>query len=184
MILGYARVSTGKQELESQIQRLKDAGADKIFSDVISGKRFDRPGLSEMMSFTREGDTLCVVRLDRLGRSMKELLEIMDHLKARQVEFRSLEEQLDTTTAAGFLIFHVFAALTDFERRLIAERTRDGLAVAMAKGHMPGRPKIEAAKITQAQLLIAGGSSKASAARTVGISLSSLSRHLKSVASE
>ncbi|HML53216.1 MAG TPA: recombinase family protein [Solidesulfovibrio magneticus] len=115
-----------------------------------SGKCFDRPGLSEMMSFAREGDTLCVVRLDRLGRSMKELLEVMDHLKACQVEFRSLEEQLDTTTAAGFLIFHVFAALTDFERRLIAERTRDGLAVAMAKGHMPGRPKIETTKITQA----------------------------------
>lgn len=132
MILGYARVSTTKQDLESQVKRLESAGATRMFTDVMSGKRFDRPGLAEMMAFAREGDTLCVVRLDRLGRSIRELLEIVDHFKARKVDFRSLEEQLDTTTAAGSLIFHVFAALTDFERRLIAERTRDGLAVAMA----------------------------------------------------
>lgn len=176
MIIGYARVSTTKQELDSQVKRLESAGATKLFTDIISGKRFDRPGLAEMMTFAREGDTLCVVRLDRLGRSIKELLEIMDHLKARKVEFRSLEEQLDTSTAAGSLIFHVFAALTDFERRLIAERTRDGLAVAMAKGNMPGRPRIEDAKIKQAQDLVAKGYSKARAARTVGISRATLFR--------
>lgn len=136
MILGYARVSTDKQDLSSQIVRLKQAGAERIYQDVMSGKRFDRPGLTEMMEFAREGDTLCVVRLDRLGRSMRELLEIVDRLKAHKVEFKSLEEQLDTTSAAGSLVFHVFAALTDFERRLIAERTRDGLAVAKAKGNI------------------------------------------------
>lgn len=178
MILGYARVSTSKQELEGQVQRLNAAGAIKMFTDIMSGKRFDRPGLTELMSFVREGDTLCVVRLDRLGRSMRELLEIMDHLKTRKVDFRSLEEQLDTTTAAGSLVFHVFAALTDFERRLIAERTRDGLALAMAKGSMPGRPRIDEAKIEQAQRLMTEGHSKASAARIAGISRSTLLRRL------
>jgi len=179
MLLGYARVSTDKQDLSSQIVRLKKAGAARIYQDVMSGKRFDRPGLAEMMAFAREGDTLCVVRLDRLGRSMRELLEIMDHLKAHKVDFKSLEEQLDTTSAAGSLVFHVFAALTDFERRLISERTRDGLAVAMAKGNMPGRPRIEDAKIQQARRLIAEGYSKARAARAVGISRATFLRRLK-----
>lgn len=179
MILGYARVSTTKQDLESQVKRLESAGATKMFTDIMSGRRFDRPGLTELMSFAREGDALCVVRLDRLGRSMRELLEIMEHLKARRVDFRSLEEQLDTTTAAGSLIFHVFAALTDFERRLIAERTRDGLAVAMAKGNMPGRPKIDDAKIKQALRLISEGHTKAASARAAGISRSTLLRRLE-----
>lgn len=179
MILGYARLSTTKQELESQVKRLESAGATKIFTDVMSGKRFDRPGLAEMMAFAREGDTLCVVRLDRLGRSIRELLEIVDHFKMRKVNFRSLEEQLDTTTAAGSLIFHVFAALTNFERRLIAERTRDGLAVAMAKGNMPGRPKIDDAIIDQAIRLISEGHTKAAAARAAGISRSTLLRRLE-----
>lgn len=179
MILGYARVSTDKQDLSSQIARLKKAGAERIYQDVMSGKRFDRPGLAEMMAFAREGDTLCVVRLDRLGRSMRELLEIMDHLKANKVDFKSLEELLDTTSAAGSLVFHVFAALTDFERRLIAERTRDGLAVAMSKGNMPGRPRIDDTKIQQARRLIADGYSKARAARAVGISRATVLRRLK-----
>lgn len=179
MILGYARVSTDKQDISSQVVRLKQAGAERIYQDVMSGKRFDRPGLAEMMAFAREGDTLCVVRLDRLGRSMRELLEIMDQLKAHMVDFKSLEEQLDTTSAAGSLVFHVFAALTDFERRLISERTRDGLAVAMAKGSMPGRPKINIAKIEHAQRLLSEGYSKAAAARTAGISRATLLRRLK-----
>lgn len=178
MILGYARISTDKQDISSQILRLKQAGAERIYQDVMSGKRFDRPGLTEMMEFAREGDTLCVVRLDRLGRSMRELLEIVDRLKAHKVEFKSLEEQLDTTSAAGSLVFHVFAALTDFERRLIAERTRDGLAVARANGNMPGRPKIDDAKIKLAQHLLAEGHSKAAAARAVGISRATFLRRL------
>ncbi len=179
MLLGYARVSTEKQDLSSQVSRLQQAGVERIYQDVMSGKRFDRPGLAEMMAFAREGDTLCVVRLDRLGRSMRELLEIMDHLKAHKVDFKSLEEQLDTTSAAGSLVFHVFAALTDFERRLIAERTRDGLAVAMAKGNMPGRPKIDDAKVKHAQHLLGEGYSKAAAARAAGISRATFLRRLK-----
>lgn len=147
----------------------------------MSGKRFDRPGLIEMMAFAREGDTLCVVRLDRLGRSIRELLQIMDQLEARKVGFKSLEEQLDTTTAAGSLIFHVFAALTDFERRLIAERTRDGLAAARAKGHTPGRPKIDDAKVKHALHLLNEGYSKAAAARAVGISRATFLRRLKHI---
>ncbi|WP_075353381.1 recombinase family protein [Desulfovibrio sp. DV] len=178
MILGYARISTDKQDLSSQIVRLKQAGAERIYQDVMSGKRFDRPGLTEMMDFAREGDTLCVVRLDRLGRSMRELLEIMDRLKALKVGFKSLEEQLDTTSAAGSLVFHVFAALADFERGLIAERTRDGLAVARANGNMPGRPKIDDAKIKLAQRLLAEGHSKAAAARAAGISRATFLRRL------
>lgn len=179
MLLGYARVSTIKHEIETQIQRLKDVGVDKIFSDVISGKRFDRPGLSEMLAFAREGDVVCVVRLDRLGRSMKDLLGIIDKFQQHKIAFNSLEEKLDTTSAAGSLIFHVFAALADFERRLIAERTRDGLAAAMARGNMPGRPRIDPSRIEHAKGLIALGHTKASAARAVGISRVTLLRRLK-----
>lgn len=178
MIIGYARVSTDKQDISSQIIRLKQAGAERVYQDVMSGKRFDRPGLAEMLAFAREGDALCVVRLDRLGRSMRELLEIMDRLKSLKVGFKSLEEQLDTTSAAGSLVFHVFAALADFERCLIAERTRDGLAVARAKGNMPGRPKVDDAKVELAQRLVAEGHSKASAARAAGISRATFLRRL------
>ena len=126
--LGYARVSTNDQNLDAQCARLTEAGAIRVFTDIVSGKRFERPGLAELIDHARPGDRLCVIRLDRLGRSLKELLETVDGLKAHGIHLVSLEERLDTSSAAGELVFHVFGSIAHFERRLISERTRDGIA--------------------------------------------------------
>ena len=133
-VLGYARVSTGDQDLTGQRQRLQAIGALRIFEDVVSGQTFQRPGLTELLDYVRPGDTLAVVRLDRLGRSLRELLDVVETLKQRGVALLSLEEKIDTSSAAGELVFHVFGAIAQFERRLIAERTRDGMNAARAKG--------------------------------------------------
>ncbi|WP_119166768.1 recombinase family protein [Algihabitans albus] len=122
-MLGYARVSTADQDLGGQVARLKDAGAIRVFDDVVSGKQFDRPGLSSLLDHARPGDSLAITRLDRLGRSLKELLETVEDLKARDIRLISIEERIDTTSAAGELIFHVFGAIAYFRRRLISERT-------------------------------------------------------------
>ena len=129
-ILGYARVSTSEQDLTSQYNRLQKAGAIRIFEDKISGKTFNRPGLNELIAYAREEDMLCVVRLDRLGRSLRELLETVENLKKHNIGLISLEEKIDTSSAAGELIFHVFGSIAHFERRLIAERTKEGIKVA------------------------------------------------------
>jgi DNA invertase Pin-like site-specific DNA recombinase len=125
-LLGYARVSTADQDLEGQRRRLRDAGVVRVFEDVLSGRTFERPGLQALFDYAREGDALCVVRLDRLGRSLRDLLETVDQLKARGIGLVSIEEKIDTSSAAGELVFHVFGAIAHRERRLIAERTRDG----------------------------------------------------------
>ena len=168
-VLGYARVSTDDQDLEGQRRRLKKADAIRIFEDVISGKRFERPGLNQLLDYARPGDCLCVVRLDRLGRSLRELLEVVDMLKERRIHFQSLEEKIDTSSAAGELIFHVFGAIAHFERRLIGERTKDGLAAAKAKGRRPGRPPVDLDKRDAAIKLIEAGLSPTEAARQVGL---------------
>ena len=138
-ILGYARVSTGDQDVAGQTMRLTEAGAIKVFSDIRSGKTMERPGLEALLAYARKGDTLSVVRLDRLGRSLGELLTTVAMLKERGIALLSLEERIDTNSAAGELVFHVFGAIAHFERRLIAERTRDGIAAARARGKRPGR---------------------------------------------
>ena len=132
--LGYARVSTHDQSLAAQEQRLTQAGAIRMFTDVISGKTFERPGLAQLVDYARPGERLCVTRLDRLGRSLRELLKTVDDLKAREIHLVSLKEHLDTSCAAGELIFHVFGAVAHFERRLISERTRDGIAATRRRG--------------------------------------------------
>ncbi len=119
-MLGYARVSTPEQDLTGQSARLKEAGAIRIFEDVVSGKQFDRPGLTALLDHARAGDSLAITRLDRLGRSLKELLETVEFLKMRHVGLISLEESIDTTSAAGELVFHVFGAIAHFEGRLIS----------------------------------------------------------------
>src|SRR5208337_4901924 len=131
-VLGYARVSTGDQDFAGQTMRLQEAGAIKVFTDVRSGKSLDRPGLTELLAYARKGDTLAVVRLDRLGRSLAELISIVEQLKARDIALLSLEEKIDTSSAAGELIFHVFGAIAHFERRLIAELA-DGTNLGLAR---------------------------------------------------
>ncbi len=168
-ILGYARVSTSDQSTGSQSERLMAAGAIRVFEDVISGKQFDRKGLKELVDYARQGDSLCVVRLDRLGRSLKELLETVDNLKANGINLISLEEKLDTSSAAGELVFHVFGAIAHFERRLISERTQDGIAAARKRGKKPGRPKLDSETILAAQKLIEAGLSPGQAAKQLGI---------------
>ena len=167
--LGYARVSTNEQNPDAQRARLIEAGAIRVFTDVISGKRFERPGLTELMDHARSGDRLCVIRLDRLGRSLRELLETVDTLKARGIHLVSLEERLDTSSAAGELVFHVFGAIAHFERRLISERTRDGIAAARRRGRTPGRPPLDPETVSAAQKLIDAGLSPARAAQQLGI---------------
>jgi DNA invertase Pin-like site-specific DNA recombinase len=181
-VLGYARISTSDQDLEVQRRRLREeAGAIRIFEDVISGKSFDRPGLAELLDYSRAGDVVCVVRLDRLGRSLKELLETVDGFKARGLAFRSLEERLDTASAAGELVFHVFGAIAHFERRLIVERTRDGLSAARARGKRPGRPPLDPDKLASALTLIQAGLRPAQAAKQLGLGRSTLYRELASL---
>ena len=141
--LGYARVSTGQQDLQLQLDALKTAGVSKpnVYTDKISGSKAARPGLDQCLSQLKPGDTLVVWRLDRLGRSVRHLIDVVEDLRERGVGFKSLRDgAIDTTTASGKLIFHIFTALAEFERSLIQERTRAGLSVARARGRLGGRP--------------------------------------------
>ncbi len=140
MIIGYARVSTDDQSLDSQTDALSAAGAEKVFADKISGSRRARPELDKMLEQLREGDVVTVTKYDRLARSLKDLLEIVEAIRARGAGFRSLAEDIDTTTPAGRLVFHVFASIAQFERERISERTREGLASARKRGRIGGRP--------------------------------------------
>jgi hypothetical protein len=138
--IGYARVSTLDQNLALQQDALKEAGREKIFIEQMSGAVTDRPALREALEYARSGDTLVVWKLDRLARSMKQLIETIEKLRLRNIGFRSLTEAIDTTTAQGVLIFHMFSALAEFERALIRERTRAGLVAAKRAGRTGGRP--------------------------------------------
>ncbi|WP_367364662.1 recombinase family protein [Candidatus Tisiphia endosymbiont of Nedyus quadrimaculatus] len=178
-ILGYARVSTQQQDLDSQRHRLKKAGAIKIFEDVISGRIFERPGLEELIAYARPNDLLCIVRLDRLGRSLKELLETVEYLKENKIGLMSLEEKIDTSSAAGELVFHVFGAIAHFERRLISERTKEGINAARLKGKTPGRPNLDKEKLDAALRLIKTGISPTNAAKQLQIGRSTIYRELK-----
>ena len=178
-ILGYARVSTGDQDVAGQRMRLEEAGAIRVFTDVMSGKSMDRPGLAELLGYARKGDTLAIVRLDRLGRSLGELLTTVQSLRERHIALLSLEEKIDTSSAAGELIFHVFGAIAHFERRLISERTRDGIAAARAKGKLPRRQPLDGYKESAALKLVAASVSPAEAARQLGIGRSIVYREMK-----
>ena len=141
MLIGYARVSTDDQKLNLQQDALNAAGCEKIFEDYLSGARATRPGLTSALEMVRSGDTLVVWRLDRLGRSLKDLIQLTETLKQRSIGLQSLQESIDTTTSSGQLIFHLFGALAEFERNLIRERTNAGLVAARARGKLGGRPK-------------------------------------------
>jgi DNA invertase Pin-like site-specific DNA recombinase len=141
MLIGYARVSTDDQKLNLQQDALHTAGCEKIFEDYLSGARATRPGLTSALEMARSGDTLVVWRLDRLGRSLKDLIQLTETLKQGSIGLQSLQESIDTTTSSGQLIFHLFGALAEFERNLIRERTNAGLVAARARGKLGGRPK-------------------------------------------
>lgn len=142
MKIGYARVSTSDQHLRMQEDALKNAGCEEIYTDVISGVKSQRPGLDKALSYLREGDTLVVWKLDRLGRSIQHLIHTITTLLDKKIAFKSLQENIDTSTSGGKLIFHIFSALAEFERDLIQERTQAGLKAARARGKMGGRPPL------------------------------------------
>lgn len=141
MEVGYARVSTEDQNLSLQLKALEEAGCGKLFQEKVSSGQAVRPGLSEALSHLRSGDTLVVWKLDRLGRSLKELIGLINELRERQVHFKSLNEQIDTSTPTGQLVFHLFCALAEFERDVIRQRTVAGLAAARSRKQVLGRPK-------------------------------------------
>lgn len=179
MNIGYARVSTQTQDTALQLVALQEAGCARIFDETASGAQRDRPILAEALNYMREGDTLVVWKLDRLARSTKQLIDTVEALEARSIGFRSLTEQIDTTSAGGRLIFHVFAALAEFERGLIRERTHAGLARARVRGRVGGRPRALKAGDLQAvkALLSDPAISVAEAAKRVGVSPATLYRY-------
>lgn len=163
MKIGYARVSTHEQNLDLQTDALRAAGAEKIYKDTLSGTKTasDRPGFENLLSHVREGDCVIVWRLDRLARSLKDLIEIAADLERRGVQLVLLTEQIDTTTSGGKLFFHIFGAVAEFERNLIVERTHAGLASARARGRKGGRPKaLDADKEKTVRTLLAAAKKK------------------------
>ena len=156
MLIGYARVSTADQTLALQEDALRLAHCEKIFKDVLSGSTTERPWLSDAVRYARSGDVLVVWKLDRLGRSLAHLIQVVRQLETQGVGFRSLQEQMDTTTSGGQLIFHIFGALAEFERSLIRERTYAGLAAARTRGRVGGRPaRLSTDQVRMAQQLMA-----------------------------
>jgi DNA invertase Pin-like site-specific DNA recombinase len=180
MLIGYARVSTQDQSLDLQLDALDRAGAEKVFTDTSSGSKASRPGLDEALSHLRRDDTLIVWRLDRLGRSLRHLIDTVQALSERGIGFRSLQESIDTTTSGGKLVFHVFGALAEFERDLIRERTHAGLKAARARGRKGGRPKaLTREQLKQVKTLIKDPSVPiAEICRTHKVSRSTLYRYV------
>jgi DNA invertase Pin-like site-specific DNA recombinase len=182
MLIGYARVSTPDQKLHLQKDALRKAGCKRIFTDVASGAQAAREGLEAVLEFLRERDTLVVWKLDRLGRSLKHLIEMVTALQKRQIGFRSLQENLDTTTSGGKLVFHVFGALAEFERDLVQDRTRAGLVAARARGRKGGRRRVmDEKKVSMAVALLQNPeTSVANVCQTLRVSRATLYRYLPS----
>lgn len=179
MLIGYARVSTADQDLGSQRLALEKAGCEKVFTDTISGAKFERPGLAEALTIARDGDCLVIWKLDRLGRSIKGLIELAAILSARNIDLRSLTEGIDTSTPTGRLMFHLLASVGEMERENIKERTIAGLAAARAKGRVGGGRKsaMTPDKLDTAQKLLKAGDKPAKVAKVVGVGLSTFYRH-------
>ena len=180
MKIGYARVSTDDQNLDLQRQALAAADCAEVFTDQVSGTATRRPGLDDALARCVAGDVLVVWRLDRLGRSLSHLIDVIHQLGKREVGFVSLSENIDTTTAGGRLVFHLMGAIAEFERTLIVERTRAGVAAAKKRGTHMGRPvALTPGQVRHARALIEGGESPGSVASTIGVSRSTLYRALK-----
>ena len=178
MKIGYSRVSTSDQDLSAQTDSLSRAGCDRLFSDTASGKNADRPGLRDCLSHLRPGDQLVVWKLDRLGRSLKDLIALMSELEARQIQFSSLTDGVDTATPGGRFFFHVLGAFAEMERELIRERTRAGLKAARARGHKGGRPrKLTLAQARAARLIFDEGETMMQLERQFAVSSATLYRY-------
>lgn len=180
MLVGYARVSTQDQKPELQLDALTAVGCEKVFEEKASGAQRDRPQLQAAIDYMRDGDTLVVWKLDRLARSIKQLIETVEMLEGRGVGFRSLTEAIDTTTSGGRLVFHIFAALAEFERSIIRERTMAGLASAKARGRLGGRPPaLSAEDLAHAKALLRDPDiTVEQVAKRLGVVSSTLYRHL------
>ncbi|MCL6484016.1 MAG: recombinase family protein [Janthinobacterium lividum] len=179
MLIGYARVSTADQNLALQTDALTKAGCERIFTERASGAVSDRAGLAEALAFAREGDSLVVWKLDRLGRSMKGLVDLAAALEGRKIDLRSLTDGIDTRGAAGRFFFNVMAALAVMERELILERTNAGLAAARLAGKVGGRrPSMTPPKLEAARKMLQAGQAPKEVASVVGVSLATLYRHL------
>jgi DNA invertase Pin-like site-specific DNA recombinase len=178
-LIGYARVSTDEQHLSLQLDALEQAGCRRVFRDVGSGSLKHRPELEGCLRFLADGDTLVVWRLDRLGRGLKHLIELVDGLEERGIAFKSVTEEIDTTSAGGRLTFHIFGALAEFERQIIRERTRAGVAAARARNRVGGRPR----SLTPEQLAAAcamrdDAHTMPQIAKALGVSVATLYRHM------
>jgi DNA invertase Pin-like site-specific DNA recombinase len=177
--VGYARVSTFDQSLVMQEDALKSVGCTKIFTDQASGAAYDRPGLADLLKFLREGDTLVVWKLDRLGRSLPHLIETVQELRDRGIAIRSIKENIDSATATGRMFLNMIAVLAEFERELISERTQAGLAAARARGRLGGRkPVLTKAQVNQAITLINDGHKFMEVCATLGCSPRTLRRRV------
>jgi DNA invertase Pin-like site-specific DNA recombinase len=177
MLIGYIRVSTQDQNLDLQIDALTRAGCKKIFDDKVSGSRAERPGLAKALEMLREGDTLVVCKLDRLGRSVKNLVDLVGELHKQGVQFKSLTDAIDTGTPSGRFFFHVMASLAEMERELTIERTRAGLEVARQLGRKGGRKRqMTDSKIASAKKLLTHGVPPRDVARNLGVSIPTLYR--------
>jgi len=187
MLVGYARVSTSQQDTALQIDALKAAGCERIFEEKASGAQRDRPQLKAALEFMRSGqDTFVCYRLDRVARSLKQLIETVEGLEARGIGFKSLNEQIDTTSAGGKLVFHIFAALSEFEKSLIKSRTMAGLEAARARGRIGGRPKlINDDKLKVAKTLLANSDMTVTdIAKQIEVSPATLYRYLPAARAE
>jgi DNA invertase Pin-like site-specific DNA recombinase len=177
MLIGYMRISTQDQKLDLQREALKQAGCQKFYEDQVSGLKAERPGLQKALEQLREGDTFVVWKLDRLGRNVKNLIEFVANLEKDKVNFRSLTDQIDTSTPMGTFFFHMMASLAQMERELIVERTRAGLAAARQRGRVGGRKRrMTDSKVESAKQLLASGIPPREVASNLGVSVPTLYR--------
>ena len=180
MLIGYARVSTDDQNLDLQRDALEKAGCEQIYTDQVSGTKARRPGLEQAFSHLRSGDTLVVWRLDRLGRSLRHLIDTVTELQEKGIEFKSLTESIDTRTSGGKLVFHIFGALAEFEREIIRERTQAGLQAARARGRYGGpKHKLTKKQVDIARQLWESKTPVKEICETLGISRATFYRYVK-----